>query len=128
MATKTKEKPAKRPESASAPFARVVIGGQERALLFTMWSMDRLEEETGRPWWDVLAELKLGYQRASLRLLWACLQHEDEPPTIKQLGMMLPTDGSAQAIFAAADEVLTAALPQLTTEGKGGPLAGAPAA
>jgi len=125
MTTKAKVAKPQKPATPRIPTASVTLGGRERVLEFSMWSLQCLEELTGRPWHHVLVDLQLGYQRASLHLLWACLQHEDDPPALKDLARSLPTDGSVQTVFDTADRVLRDALPQLLkAEGtEDGPLA-----
>lgn len=99
-------------ERAIDPAPTVSVGGRERTLRFNMWSLCCLEEETGRPWYDVVREIRLDFARSSVRLLWACLQHEPNPPTIKEIAQAMPTDGSARPALEAAFELMLANLPK----------------
>ncbi len=109
----------KKPPPATDPAVRVTVGGRERDLRFGMWACYQMEQETGRPWHDVVREIRADFVRSNVLLLWACLQHEANPPTLREVADSLPMDGSAQPAFQAAFQVMLDSLPKVEANEKG---------
>jgi len=87
--------------------AVAIMLDKERYLLLDLNAMVAFEEETGKNLFDsnVSQELSAGLNPKDLRaLLWACLLHEDESLTPKQVGSWLRYDNLAEV----AEKLVTA--------------------
>lgn len=95
------------------PTARLMLGGKEREVRFTIHSHIALEELTDRPWYNVLAEARLGFSRAVVRLVWATLQHTKSPPLLAEVADWLTEMPQADRmkVVTTVDELVAASLP-----------------
>lgn len=97
----------------TVPTARLMLGGEEREARFTIHSHIALEELTGRPWFDALAEARLGFSRAVVRLVWATLQHAESPPSVGTVTDWLTemTGAERTKVVQEVDKIVAASLP-----------------
>jgi hypothetical protein len=102
------------PQTPTVPTAEITLGGRARVLRFTLKSHTALEDLTARPWYDVLAEAQLGFSRALVRLVWACLRHEPKPPSVAEIEDALDalSYDERTAVYKTVDEVVAASLPK----------------
>lgn len=100
-------------KTPTVPTARLMLGGKEREARFTIHSHIALEEITDRPWYDVLAEARLGFSRAIVRLVWATLQHGKEPPSLSEVADWLTaaTHDERAKVASEVDALVAASLP-----------------
>ena len=97
-----------------------------RHLLFDLNAMVAFEEETGINLFNPGEKMKLagGMTPKQLRaFLWACLLHEDETLTLKQVGSWLHA-GNTEEIARTINDAVAAAMPEGGEEA--GPLAISP--
>jgi len=74
----------------TAPVVKVTLD-RERSLLLDLNAMAEFEEYTGKSFLSVSSLTDMGMK--DLRaLLWACLIHEDENLTVKQVGAMVHSE------------------------------------
>lgn len=100
-------------KTPTVPTARLMLGGEEREARFTIHSHIALEELTDRPWYDVLAEARLGFSRAIVRLVWSTLQHGKKPPSLSEVTdwMTAATHDERAKVASEVDALVAASLP-----------------
>ena len=91
------------------PVIKIMLD-KERTLKLDLNAMVAFEEAIGRSLFDFGKGEKLD-ARCLRALLWACLLHEDETLTEKQVGAWISTDNMA-AIDAKLEEVSSASMPE----------------
>lgn len=104
-----------------------IVLDKERHLLFDLNAMVAFEDVTGKNLFKrgISAALAKNMSPTDLRtLLWACLIHEDETLTLKQVGGWVHF-GNMLAIAAKVSEAFSVALPEGSSEDKR-PLAKSP--
>lgn len=103
----------------SQTFSAKITLDKERNLLLDMNAMAEFEKETGKSLMNG-ADLKKMGMRDFRALIWACLVHEDEKLTIKQVGAMIHA-GNLEKVSTAIEKAFTAAMPE-KSEDSGSPL------
>jgi len=107
------------------PDIAIEIGGKLRKLRMDLNAMAEFEEATGQSLFGVnITEINKMGAKALRALIWACLLHEDENLTLKEVGGWITIDNLGEI----ADQIL-AAFEAAVPEPKGGtkdklPLAG----
>lgn len=94
----------------SQSFSAKITLDKERNLLLDMNAMAEFEKETGKSLMNgaSLKEMSAGDFRA---LLWACLVHEDESLTVKQVGSLVHA-GNLAGVSNAIVQAFEAAMPE----------------
>lgn len=89
----------------------LTLGGREWSLRCTLGAMAAVEDR-GHTWSSLLERLKsspVSLQVAHL-LIWALLQDDDDPPTLKQVGRWVDPSNLPE-VLAAVGDALRAAFP-----------------
>lgn len=75
-------------KNKTRPDIPIEIGGKKRHLRFDLNAMAEFEEATGTPLTgeNISKVMSQGGAKALRALLWACLLHEDENLTLKEVG------------------------------------------
>ena len=90
-----------------------------RTLLFNLNAMIAFGEATGKNLMDGTFDSKSMSLRDLRAMLWACLTHEDETLTEKEVGSLITPDNMVR-VTSALKEAFEVAMPE--SEGKGVPL------
>lgn len=101
------------------------LGGKDRELRLDMGAMAALEDQgyTVEQLVSSLSEGNLSAKRI-LALLWAMLQSEDQPPSLKEVGRWVDGE-NFEAVLQSVGEALRLAFPKKPKEGAGPPRRGA---
>lgn len=109
--------------SKTNPGVKIELGGKERTMILDLNAMATYEEVTGKSLFN--ADMKSIGAKELRALLWACLIHEDESLTLKQVGAWITGDNMgevAQKLSAARGE----AIPESKGDTETDPLARSP--
>jgi hypothetical protein len=91
------------------PSVPIELGGKERHLLLDLNAMVAFEEATGK---NILSGLSAKMGASELRaLLYACLRHEDEKLTLKEVGAWITTENMGE-VARQITAAWTAAMPE----------------
>ncbi|MEW5921562.1 MAG: GTA-gp10 family protein [Bacillota bacterium] len=101
----------------TAPKTKIILD-KERNLLLDLNAMVAFEEETGSSLLSATSMSRMGMKEIRA-LLWACLIHEDESLTVKQVGAMVHA-GNLDEITKSIEKAFAVAMPEPQREEKGG--------
>lgn len=102
----------------TAPKTKILLD-KERTLLLDLNAMVEFEDATGKSLLSATSMSKMGMKEIRA-LLWACLIHEDEKLTLKQVGAMVHSS-NLEEISASIEQTFSSAVSE-KTEDTGDPL------
>ncbi len=101
----------------TAPKTKITLD-KERNLLLNLNAMVAFEEETGKSLLSAASLSEMGMKEIRA-LLWACLVHDDESLTLKQVGDMVHA-GNLEEISKSIEQAFGAAMPEPEKKGDTG--------
>ena len=113
----------KKVANKAKPEVKIVLD-KERTLLFDLNAMVAFEEATGRSLMDGTLDSSNMSTRDLRAMLWACLTHEDDALTEKQVGSWITPDNMLE-VASKLNEAFVVAMPE-SGDKEAAPLAEAP--
>ena len=101
-------------KNKAKPGVKIILDGKERTLKFDLNALEAVEDDLGINLFDGTFEWKKSVKLIKT-MLWACLLHENETLTKKEVGSWIHPDNMKETLLK-LDEAFEVAMPE--SEGK----------